>query len=99
MLDEPMTQLETAAPEAAASIETLLTDEQFAYLGNGVIAYVKSMQSDDVKRIFPQAPQLAPGIRVFALLGADGTPLILSDSRDMAVANAMQSNLQMLSLH
>ncbi len=94
-----MTQPETPMPEASRSIETLLTDEQFAYLGRGVIAYVKPMLSDDVKRIFPQAPEIASGVRVFALLGADGVPLILSDSRDMTIANAIENNLEMLSLH
>jgi hypothetical protein len=33
------------------------------------------------------------------LLGADGTPIIVTDSRDAAVANAMQNELEMVSLH
>jgi hypothetical protein len=99
MLDEQMTSPEIPATPEAGTVEKLFTDEQFAHLGGGTLAYVKTMLSDDVKRIFPKAPDIASGIRIFALLGADGTPLILSDSREMAVANAMQSNLEMVSLH
>ena len=43
-----------------------------AALGEGEVAYVKSMQSDEIRRIFPQAPDLAPGLQLFALLSASG---------------------------
>jgi hypothetical protein len=36
---------------------------------------------------------------LFALLGADGTPIMLTDSRDAALANALQQELQTVSLH
>lgn len=76
-----------------------LTAEQFAHLGDGAIAYVKEMTSEDVARVFPQAPKIAPGLQLFALLGADGTPIVLTDTRDAAVANAWQNDLQTVSLH
>jgi hypothetical protein len=98
MLDEQMTSPETPAPEST-SVEKLFTDEQFAHLGGGTLAYVKVMLSDDVKRIYPNAPDITSGVRIFALIGADGTPLILSDSRDMAVANALEHKLEIISLH
>jgi hypothetical protein len=99
MLDEQMTSPETPAPEAPATVEKLFTDEQFAHLGGGTLAYVKTMMSDDVKRIYPQAPDMPSSVRVFALIGADGIPLILSDSRDMAVANALENKLEIMSVH
>ncbi|MDB5510013.1 MAG: hypothetical protein JWL93_2482 [Hyphomicrobiales bacterium] len=76
-----------------------LTQEQFAHLGDGAIAYVKEMRSEDVTRLFPQAPEIQPGLQLFALLSADGTPIVLTDSRDAAVANAWQNDLQTVSLH
>jgi hypothetical protein len=76
-----------------------LTPEQLAHLGDGAIAYVKEMRSEDVARLFPQAPKIQPGLQLFALLGADGTPIILTDSRDAAVANAWENDLQTVSLH
>ena len=55
-----------------------LTPEQFAHLGDGAIAYVRSMRSEDVTRLYPQAPEIGPGLTVFALLSADGSPMVPS---------------------
>ncbi len=49
--------------------------------------------------MFPAVPPLQPGLKLFALLAADGTPIAVTDSRDAAVANAMQHELEMVSLH
>lgn len=76
-----------------------MSDEQLAHLGDGLVAYVRPILSDDVSRLFPQAPALQAGLQLFALLGADGTPIMLTDSRDAALANAMEHKLQTLSLH
>jgi hypothetical protein len=76
-----------------------LTIEQLALLGDGAIAYVKEMRSEDVARLFPQAPKIEPGLQLFALLSANGTPIVLTDTRDAAVANAWQNDLQTVSLH
>lgn len=77
----------------------ILTEDQLAQLGEGLIAYVKAIRSDDVGTMFPEIPGVEPGMQLFALLGANGRPLILTDSRDAAVANAMQNELHMVSLH
>ncbi|WP_034990686.1 DUF1150 family protein [Beijerinckia mobilis] len=77
----------------------LLTDEQLASLGGGRVAYLKSLRSEEVSRLFPDAPELMPGLNLFALLAADGKPIILTDSRDAALANAMENHLQMVSVH
>ena len=71
----------------------------FAALGEGQVAYVKPMRSDDVREFFPQAPQMAPGLKLFALLSASGTPIMLTDSRDAALANAWAHDLHTVSLH
>ncbi len=76
-----------------------LTPQEFARLGDGALAYVKAISSEDVARLFPQAPALRPGMRLFALLSADGSPILLTDSRDAAIANAREHELQTVSLH
>jgi len=76
-----------------------LTPQEFARLGDGSLAYVKSINSDDVARLFPQAPPLRPGVKLFALLGADGSPIMLTDSKDAAIANAWEHELETVSLH
>ena len=77
----------------------VLTEEQLAHLGEGLIAYVKPIRSEDLGAMFPDIPGVQPGLQLFALLGANGKPLIVTDSRDAALANAMQNELHMVSLH
>jgi hypothetical protein len=60
---------------------------------------VKTIRSEDVARLFPQAPAIRPGINLFALLAADGSPIMLTDSKDAAIANAWEHELQPVSLH
>jgi hypothetical protein len=76
-----------------------LTPQEFAHLGGGSLAYVKTIRSEDVPNLFPQAPAIQPGLKLFALLGADGTPIMLTDSRDAAIANAWEHQLETVSLH
>ena len=76
-----------------------VTADELAGLGGGKIAYVRTMQSDDINRLFPEAPDLQPGVELFALLGADGTPILLTDSKDAAIANAWENDLETVSLH
>ena len=70
-----------------------------AALGEGHIAYVRPIRSDEVRRVFPQAPDLLPGLDLFALLSASGAPIMLADSRDVVLANAVAQDLQPVSLH
>jgi hypothetical protein len=87
--------LNTNNPETSP----LLTDDQLAGLGGGRVAYLKLIRSEEVSRLFPAAPPIQPGLQLFALLAADGTPIVVTDSRDAAVANAMSQELEMVSLH
>jgi hypothetical protein len=77
----------------------MISPEALATLGGGKIAYVKAVRSEDVKSMFPQAPELQPGMQLFALHAADGTPIMLTDSREAAVASAWSNELETVSLH
>ena len=77
----------------------LMSLEALAALGDGKIAYVKSVRSEDVPSLFPEAPAIAPGLQLFALHAADGTPIMLTDSREAAVANAWSQELEAVSVH
>lgn len=76
-----------------------MTEETLAALGGDEIAYVKPVMSDDIKALFPRAPDMAPGILLFALHAADGTPIMLTDNRDAAIAEALQNDLEAVSVH
>jgi hypothetical protein len=76
-----------------------ITQEALAHLGDGQLAYIKPIRSEDVAKQFPQAPQLQPGLMLFALHAADGTPIMLTDTREAAVANAWSQELEAMSVH
>jgi len=77
----------------------VISPEALARLGGGRIAYLKRIRSEDVAMLFPQAPEVAPGLNLFALLAADGTPIMITDTREAAVANAWDNQLEMVSVH
>ena len=76
-----------------------ITPEALAGLGGGQIAYVRTIRSEEVASLFPQAPEIAPGMTLFTLHAADGTPIMLTDSREAALANAMENALVTVSVH
>lgn len=76
-----------------------MTPQELAALGGGKVAYVKPMTSDDVTRLYPGAPELQPGMQLFALLSADGSPILLTDTIDAAIAGAWEHELSTVSLH
>ena len=89
---------EVKMPEQNAGHPTI-TQDALAHLGDGRIAYVKAINSEDVRKMFPQAPQIAPGVKLFSLHAADGTPIMLTDTREAAVANAWSQELETVSVH
>jgi hypothetical protein len=77
----------------------IISPEILAGIGGGRIAYAKAVRSDEIKQLFPNVPPLAPGIDLWALLAADGTPIMLADSREAVVMNAHEHDLEMVSIH
>ncbi len=80
-------------------LKSATPSSSLAKMGNGRLAYVRPLRSEDVPSLFPQAPHMAPGLELFALLGADGTPIVLTDTREAAMANAWQNDLITVSVH
>ena len=79
--------------------ESHISPETLASLGGGRIAYVRTIRSEDVQKQFPQAPALAPGSLLYALHAADGTPIMMTDSPEAAIADAWSQELETVSLH
>jgi hypothetical protein len=84
---------------ANTTIPENITPEALATIGEGQIAYVKPIRSEDVPHLFPQAPKLSPGLKLFALHAANGAPIMLTDSFEAAIANAWSHELQAVSVH
>jgi hypothetical protein len=97
-----LNQNRTARKEGALTMTTTAFDIDTAHLaalGEGQVAYVKPILSDEVRDLFPQAPEMQPGLKLFALLSASGEPIMLTDSRDAALANAWANDLRTVSVH
>jgi hypothetical protein len=77
----------------------VLAADAFAGLGTGKLAYVRQIRSEDLSDLFPDAPPVTPGLKLWALTHANGRPLLISDSREAAIANAAENDLMMVSVH
>lgn len=77
----------------------LMSLKELALLGDGEVAYIKQLDSDAAERLFPTLDDAPEGIDLYAVLGADGTPLALTDSRTAAIANAIENDLVPVSVH
>jgi len=76
----------------------VLSDLEFAQLGEGRVAYLKRVNTDELARKFPGLPPMTPGIEVWGLFGAGGEPIILSDVRAQALAGAQEHELETVTL-
>ncbi len=78
---------------------TIISEIELARLGDGQVAYIKSMTSAEARRMFPSIKGLPRGADLFALHAADGTPIALTDSRQAAVGHALDGELEIASVH
>ena len=90
-----MTDKDKPSPKSLPAMSEI----EFARLGDGEVAYVKALNSAEAARLFPLLEGLPEGIDLYALVSADGTPLTLTDSRNSAIANALEHDLETVSLH
>jgi len=77
----------------------LMTLSEFAQLGGGEVAYIKRLDQAAAERLFPALHDMPEGINLYAVLGADGSPIALTDSRNAAIANAIENDLVPVSVH
>ncbi len=79
--------------------DDLSTTDSLAELGDGKIAYVRSLNAAEARDLFPTMPPVAPDLELWALLGADGSPIMLADTREAVVMNARENDLEAVSIH
>ena len=89
-----MTRTDARPTERAA-----MTMGEFAHLGEGSLAYLRKISSDDLRGRFPALSDIAPGMELWALFSANGQPILLADARDRALAGAMENDLTTVALH
>jgi len=76
-----------------------MSTERFAALGESRFAYIRAIRSEEVAFLCAEAPLLPPGHQVFVLYAANGTPILLADSREAAMADAADRKIETVSLH
>jgi hypothetical protein len=76
-----------------------LSKADLAHLGEGTVAYLRKVSSDELRGRFPGLPEIAPGLELWALFAANGQPILLSDERERAIAGAFENDLTPLSIH
>ncbi len=81
------------------SVYQPISDQELAHLGEGLIAYVRQITSDDLKSRFPGLPDLQPGLDLWAVFGASGQPMMVSDERAIAINAAVDRDLQPVGIH
>ena len=79
--------------------DTTITQADLAHLGEGSVAYLREIGSEELKGKFPGLPEIAPGTTLWALFAANGQPILLSDARDRAIAGAFENDLTPVSIH
>ncbi|MCG6115014.1 MAG: DUF1150 family protein [Mesorhizobium sp.] len=76
-----------------------VSQTELAHIGEGVVAYLREIDSDELVGKFPGMPEIAAGTRLWALFAADGRPILLTDERSSAIAGALEQQLTPVSLH
>lgn len=89
----------TVLVEKPAAAEVRRTLEDLAAMGDGELAYMRKFKAADLRDLFPQTAELHPSVQLYALFAADGSPLILADSREAVVNGAWHNDLTMAVVH
>jgi hypothetical protein len=75
-----------------------LTPAQFMALGGNAVVYVKMVPGDQLAEMMGQ-PDLANGDEFHLVVSADGSPLLIADSRESADEWLSDKNYGIVTLH
>lgn len=76
-----------------------MTTAELASLGGGEIGYVREIDSERAAELLGSNSDIPSDTTLFALYSADGTPMAIADSREGALANAFEHDLEAISVH
>ncbi len=93
------TKRRSSSSRRPAGHNHLISEIELARLGDGQVAYIKTLSNAEARRMFPAIKGLPRGIDLYALHAADGTPIALTDSHQAAVGHAIEGELELASVH
>jgi hypothetical protein len=76
-----------------------ISDNELARLGEGAIAYVRRITSDDLVARFPGLPHMQSGLDLWAVFGANGQPMMVADEQAVAISAAVNRDLRPVSIN
>jgi hypothetical protein len=76
-----------------------ISDNELARLGEGAIAYVRRITSDDLVARFPGLPHMQSGLDLWAVFGANGQPMMVADEQAVAISAAVGRDLRPVSIN
>lgn len=76
-----------------------MSADEFALWGDGHVAYIKPISGAQAAELFGIDSEIEADQILYVLHGADGSYMAISDSLDGLEANAIERNLQTMSLH
>lgn len=76
-----------------------MSNQDFATLGAGSLAYVREMSDGEANEIATLTGLPVRGLKLFALHAADGTRMAVTDSIETARESALENDLVTVSLH
>jgi hypothetical protein len=76
-----------------------ITEQELAAIGQGHIAYMRQLSGKEINEAFPGKVEIDPEARVWALFGADGTPIMLAGDAGAALQGAFQADLLPVAVH
>jgi hypothetical protein len=79
--------------------KTPMSPLEFALLGGGEIVYIREISGARAAKLFDIESEIPADQTLFALHAADGTCMALADTRDAILADAVERDLQPVSVH
>ena len=76
----------------------VLAEAKVCFAGQAVAAVV-ARTPQQAKDVFPTVDDLPNDVDLYALLAADGTPIVLADDKGTAISHAMGDELEIAHLH
>jgi hypothetical protein len=76
-----------------------VSPEDLAQLGGGAWAYIREIGDAEARNLMGQHGRIEPGMRLFCLYDADGTPVSISGTREDAIGSAFEHELMPMSVH
>lgn len=76
-----------------------LSEEDFATLGVGSVVFVRTISAADLKDFVPEAASMPDDIQFQMIVGADGTPVLITDNGEAMDDWFDQNQVELLPRH